>query len=136
MSRPRQNNAEWFSHDASLRNDLRVKAFRSKHQAEGYGIFQMILEVFAGSTNCWIAFTDEVLELISLDLCIELEKLKEIIDSLVGKKIFVIENGFLSCPMLDEAVAQLFIDRGRPLLEQREMQLHGEDFKKKEKKIA
>jgi hypothetical protein len=119
MGRPCLNNADWFTHDTNLRSDRRIMAFRAKHGAEGYGIFQMLLEAMAGSERCWIEASDDELDMVAIDLQVDIQKLRAIIESLVDLRIFNNENGFLTCPMLDGAVAELFERRHRPLPDQR-----------------
>lgn len=34
MARPQKNNADWFSHDTGLRDNLKVKAVRAKFGLE------------------------------------------------------------------------------------------------------
>ena len=40
MARPKKNNAEYFTHDADMRNDVKIKALRRNFPTQGmpYGI--------------------------------------------------------------------------------------------------
>lgn len=38
MARPNKNNAEYFSHDADMRNDVKVKALRRRFSHTGYAV--------------------------------------------------------------------------------------------------
>ena len=51
MARPRKNNAEYFSHDADMRNHRKVKAIRSKYGMQGYGVWCMTLETLTDCDN-------------------------------------------------------------------------------------
>jgi len=79
MARPRKNNADWFSHDTNLRDNLKVKALRAKYGLEGYAIFSMFLEVLADADNFILEEQEEnLVELLAGDFQIEAEKLDEI----------------------------------------------------------
>lgn len=52
MARPRKNNAEYFSHDASLRNHIKIRALRSKYENNiGYSAYNMLLEILTDADN-------------------------------------------------------------------------------------
>lgn len=59
MARPRKNNAEYFSHDANLRNNIKIRAIRSKYsQNIGYSAYNMLLEILTDADNFRIENTD------------------------------------------------------------------------------
>jgi len=82
MARPQKNNADYFSHDSSMRNDMKIKALRRKYGMEWYGLYCMLLEIIAGSDyfeysieeNDYIAW-----EMFAGDVDIDTERLREII---------------------------------------------------------
>ena len=80
MARPRKNNAEWFSHDNNLRDDLKIKAVRTKFDLKWYAIFLMILEVLADAEYFQLEDTDFQIEILSGDFRIDKEELKTILD--------------------------------------------------------
>ena len=49
MARPKKNNADYFSHDADMRNHRKMKAIRAKFGLEGYAIWNMVLEVLSNA---------------------------------------------------------------------------------------
>lgn len=51
MARPIKDNADYFTHDADMRDDPKIKALRRKFKAEGYGIWNMLLEAITDSDN-------------------------------------------------------------------------------------
>lgn len=84
MARPRKNNADWFSHDTNLRDNLKVKALRAKFGLEGYAIFSMLLEVLADADNFILEENEEnLVELLAGDFQIEADKLDEVIKYLL-----------------------------------------------------
>ena len=44
MARPKKNNADYFPHDADMRNDPKIRALRRKFGLKGYAIWNMFLE--------------------------------------------------------------------------------------------
>jgi hypothetical protein len=49
MARPRKNNADYFSHDANARHDLKIKALEAEMGVLGYALYFKFLEFLAGS---------------------------------------------------------------------------------------
>jgi hypothetical protein len=79
MARPQKFNAEYFSHDAGMRNDTKVKALRRKFK-EGYAVWNMLLEYLTDAEHFQFQATPLTLELLGGDFDIEPERLKSIID--------------------------------------------------------
>lgn len=82
MARPQKNNADYFSHDSSMRNDMKIKALRRKYGIEGYGLYCMLLEIIAGSDHFeYIIPEDDHIawEMFAGDVDIDPELLREII---------------------------------------------------------
>jgi len=44
MARPKKLNADYFPHDVDRRNDLKIKALRTKFGFKGYACWCMMLE--------------------------------------------------------------------------------------------
>lgn len=40
MARPKKNNAEYYTHDADMRNDMKIKALRRKFSHTGYAVLK------------------------------------------------------------------------------------------------
>ena len=101
MARPKKNNADYFSHDADMRNDAKIKAIRRKFGVEGYGVYLMLLEILTDKDYFRLEWNDLNVELISADIEIEAKLLIDIVDYLVNiLKMFTIEDNFLYCKKL------------------------------------
>lgn len=79
MARPIRNNADYFPHDADMRNDLKIRALRREYGHEGYSIWSMFLEVLTDSDYFQYQWTETSIELLAGDFEIEPQKLKDII---------------------------------------------------------
>ena len=97
MPRPKKNNAAYFSHDADMRNDLKVKALRNKFGNDGYSVWCMMLEVLTDSNNFECKFDDLSKELLAADFNVTSELLTEVIYYSVILKLIVIDNGCIYC---------------------------------------
>lgn len=94
MARPKKNNADYFSHDADMRNDLKIKALRRKYGHVGYSIWNMFLEVLTDTDHFEVEWTDLNIEIMSGDFDCEPKFLREVIEYCSDTlKLFVIENG-------------------------------------------
>lgn len=90
MARPRKENADWFSHDTGLRDNLKIKAVRAKFGLEWYAIFVMFLEVLADAENFVLSEDDWQLEMLAGDFRIDSDQLKEFLEYF--KKIWLIQS--------------------------------------------
>ena len=80
MARPFKNNAEYFSHDADMRNDVKVKALRRKFGHTGYAVWNYILETLTDADDFEIEFWTPVnRELYAAEFDIPTEELEPII---------------------------------------------------------
>ena len=85
MARPRKNNAEYFSHDANLRNNIKIRAIRSKYsQNIGYSAYNMLLEILTDADNFRIENTDLQKTLIAWDIGIDEDLYSDILDFMVS----------------------------------------------------
>lgn len=97
MARPKKDNADYFSHDADMRNDPKIKALRRKFGLEGYALWCFILEVLTDSDFFQFEWSDLQIELLSGDFDCDPETLKSVIDYCTNTlKLFTIENDILS----------------------------------------
>lgn len=112
MARPNKNNAEYFSHDNSMRNHRKIKALRQKYSADGYSVYSMLLETLTGSNNFEIKLNKE-LDFITLagDFGIETERLKEIISFIEELELIQNNNGVIKCESLNERMQPLIDKR-------------------------
>lgn len=94
MARPQKMNADYFSHDTWMRNDMKVKALRRKYWMEWYAVYVMMLEIIASCDNfeCILPMDDVVAwEVIAWDIDMDSEKLKEILTYAVTLWLFIRE---------------------------------------------
>ena len=80
MARPSKNNAEYFSHDADMRNDVKVKALRRRFSHKGYAVWCFMLEVLTDSDFFEVSFDEVSQELLAADFDIAPEELREIVE--------------------------------------------------------
>lgn len=114
MARPQKVTAEYFSHDTGMRNDLRIKAVRTKFSHEGYAIFNMMLEHLTACEGVKMELTDLNFELLSGDFISATETLRNVIFYCVSVKLFEIdEQNFLRCAELEKRLKPLFDKRNR-----------------------
>lgn len=87
MARPIRNNADYFSHDASMRDDPKIKAMRNKFGITGYAVYCMMLEVLT-SSDFFQREVDEIeIEILSADFGIDADLFTEIIAYMVRLKL-------------------------------------------------
>ena len=84
MARPKRNNAEYFTHDADMRNDVKIKALRKNFRHAGYAIWCFLLEVLSDSDFFEIEWSEAKIELLAGDFDISSEELKDIVDYCVN----------------------------------------------------
>lgn len=125
MARPTKNNADYFSHDADMRNHRKMKAVRAKFGLEGYAVWNMLLEVLTDAEHFVLDIDEVEIELIAGDFGIEGDTLSEMISYFIRLKLLEEENGTLTCASL--------IERMQPLLDKRERQKNYAESKKKRK---
>lgn len=77
MGRPIKDNADYFTHDADMRDDPKIKALRRKYNVAGYGVWCMLLEAITDSDN-FILKLD--LEIVAGDFGIEPDYLTEVVE--------------------------------------------------------
>jgi len=71
--------AYYFSHDSNARNDQRIIKLRRKLGAEGYGIYFMLIEILRDQVGYRLGLDDDILENISYDLRVDMEKVEDIV---------------------------------------------------------
>lgn len=80
MARPNKNNAEYFSHDADMRNDVKVKALRRRFSHTGYAVWNYILETLTDTENFEIDFREVNKELLAADYDVSVQELDDIVE--------------------------------------------------------
>lgn len=87
MARPKRHNADYFSHDAGMRNDPKVKALRNKYGANGYGVWCMMLEVLTASDFFKREIDEIEIEILSADFGIDADLFTEILSYMVRLRL-------------------------------------------------
>ena len=80
MARPIKQNAEYFSHDADMRNDVKVKALRRRFSHTGYAVWCYILETLTDTDFFEIDYREVNQELLAADFDISIEELRTIVE--------------------------------------------------------
>lgn len=80
MARPKKNNAEYFSHDADMRNDVKIKALRRKFSHNGYAVWNYLLETLTDSDFFEIEWEEINIELLAADYDVTVEELQAIVE--------------------------------------------------------
>lgn len=74
-----KDNAEYFSHDADMRNDIKVRALRRAFGCKGYAVWCFLLETLTDSEEFELPYTDIDKELLAADFDVSVEELKDIV---------------------------------------------------------
>lgn len=116
MARPQKDNADYFSHDCDMRNDIKIKALRTKYGIKGYAFWCMILEVLTNEENFEYSYSELDLELLAGDFGMEYEEIDDIINYCLRLQILQLSD--------DESViySSKHKERFEPLLQKRERQ--------------
>ena len=115
MARPIKNNADYFPHDADMRNDPKIKAIRRKFGIEGYGVYSMLLEFLTDSEYFEFKNDKLTIELVAGDFDVEPEKLNSMLDYFKQLDLIQVdpETNILSCKSLDNRLEPLLSKRKR-----------------------
>lgn len=112
MARPKKDNADYFSHDAGMRNHRKVKALRTKYGHEWFSLWMMMLEHLC-SCDHFLAKYDEVeKEILAGDFSATCDRLDEVVGFLLQIGLLQKEGEFIK--------SQSLIDRMAPMIEKRE----------------
>ena len=113
MARPKKNNADYFSHDNSMRNHRKIKALRAEYGSDGFSSYVMLLETLTEADNFKIELKKELdWKLLAGDFGIDSEKIKKIFKLMEELELIRNNNGIISCESLNQ--------RLQPLLDKRE----------------
>lgn len=116
MARPRKENADYFSHDAGMRDDPKIKAVRNKYGFKGYAVWCYLLEVLTNADHFQIEWDDMQRELLAADFGLEGggEELGEMVEYFRRLKLFRLdENSILRCVNLEKRLDGVVQDRKR-----------------------
>ena len=112
MARPKRENADYFSHDAGMRDDPKVKALRNKFGITGYAVWCMMLEILTNSDFFKIKIEELEIEILSADFGIEADLFEEILSYMLRLKLL---QSVDNC----EYLSQKLTDRLQPVVDKR-----------------
>lgn len=96
MARLKKNNAEYFSHDADMRNDIKIKALRRRFSHMGYAVWNYLLETLTHENEFELDFCDMSVELLAADFEVTVEQLQAIVEYCLSLGLFqMTDNGCL-----------------------------------------
>ena len=116
MARPIKNNADYFSHDVSMRNDMKIKALRRKYSMVGYAIYVMMLEIIAWSDGFEFSIKqDDIIawEMLAGDMDIDTIELKAIIEYMTTLELLVYDGSKIWSNWLKKRLIQVVEKRSR-----------------------
>lgn len=119
MARPIKNNADYFPHDADMRNDPRVKALRRKFGLDGYAVYAMLLEFLTDSEYFEFKNDGLSMELIAGDFDVDPAHLTEILQYCFQLDLFQLDakTNIIACRSLDNRLEPLLSKRKRDRIE-------------------
>ncbi len=111
MARPKKHNADYFSHDNNMRNDMKIKLLRRKYKSDGYALYVMILELLSANEYFEIEWNDESIELLSPEFDMDTELIIEIVNYCIEKNLLQYTKGILYCNKLTERLEEDVLKR-------------------------
>ena len=111
MARPSKNNAEYFSHDADMRNNRKVKALRRRFSHKGYAVWCFILETLTDADYFEIKFDEVTQDLLAADFDITNEELQSIVAYCVKIRLLQMKGDTLYCDALKQRFSELLEKR-------------------------
>ena len=111
MARPLKNNADWFSHDADMRNNLKVKALRRRFGHEGYAVWCYLLEALTNADYFELKYDDLQKELLAADFNTTPEILDEIVSTCIKLGMLNIDDDRLYSEGMRERMSRLIESR-------------------------
>ena len=106
MARPKKLNADYFSHDVDMRNDIKLRNIRRKFGHEGYSLWNMLLEFIGDCDYFEYKWTDENIELLEPDFDMDADRIKEIVNRMIHLDLLQIVNGYLTCDRFTERLVE------------------------------
>lgn len=120
MARPKKYNADYFSHDADMRNDPKIKALRRKYGLQGYAVWNMILEILTDSDFFQYEWSELSIELLAGDFDVEPEFLKDVIEYCFLLKLLKNEENKIFSEKLKDRFESLLDRRNRDVKRKKE----------------
>jgi len=78
---------DYFSHDTSMRNDIKIKLLIAKYGLHGYAVYNLLLEEIY-SLGYYLKLSDDFILLFSTGVRLESEQLSEMISFCIEKDLF------------------------------------------------
>lgn len=97
---------KWFKHETNDRDQVESKLIKKAFGAEGYGIYQMLLEVIGGNVeaenykNWGFVSSLHTIETLAEECYVSTDRLKEFLKFCDEKGIFAKKNGKLFCSLI------------------------------------
>ena len=113
MARPKKNNADYFSHESEMRNDVKIKALRRKFSHTGYAVWNYLLEVLTDAEGFCTNWKELDIELYAADFDLDTAELTEIVNYCLKLGLLQLSNGKLYCENLTSSFESLMNKRGR-----------------------
>ena len=111
MARPTKHNADYFSHDTSMRNDPKIKALRRKYSHIGYSVWNMMLELLTSNEYFEYEWNELNIELLAPDFDIDSEDLESIVEYCIKLGLLQFTNGYLHCDKLTFRLEDTLLSR-------------------------
>jgi hypothetical protein len=128
MPRKKKNNASYFSHDADMRNDPKIKAVRAKFGNDGYAAWGYLLEVLTNADGFRIQITPINREVLSADFGLTIGVFDQIIAYFIKLELIKeCPDGYIYSPNLCERLA--------PVVEKRLRAQHAAELAKERKEV-
>lgn len=105
MARPKKFNADYFSHDCDMRNDVKLRNIRRKFGHEGYSLWNMLLEFLGDCDYFEYEWTDINIELLEPDFDMDADRIKEIVNHMIHLGLLQIKHGYLICENFSERLS-------------------------------
>lgn len=109
MAKPAKFCAEYFYHDADMRNDIKIKALRRRFSHVGYAVWCCLLESLTGSDHFQLDFGDINRELLAADFEVSEIELTDIVEYCCRLNLLQLsESGdVLTCATLDRRLGDI-----------------------------
>jgi len=111
MARPIKHNADYFSHDVAMRDDIKIKAIRRKFKHTGFSVWIMLLELLTSNEYFEYEWTELNIELLGPDFDCDADEIKEIVNYCISLNLLQITNGYLHCDNLTKRLEETVLVR-------------------------
>lgn len=113
MAKPAKICADYFPHDADMRNDIKIKALRRRFSLTGYAVWCFILESMTASDRLQLDFSEINRELLAADFDITEQELTDIVEYCCRLNLFQRseDGGTLMCATLDRRIGDTILQK-------------------------